>query len=62
MQDFSLLNYFQYGHLPEELQEVSKPFHDLATEVTRRRPASAATIECLKALLIAKDWAVRSML
>jgi len=25
-----LLRYFSYGHLPEKLQEISKPFSELA--------------------------------
>jgi hypothetical protein len=55
-----MLELFEYKHLPEHLQEISKPFHDLAHEVAQRstqRPAEQMT--CLRKLLEAKDCAVR---
>jgi hypothetical protein len=55
-----MLELFAYGHLPEHLQAISKPFHDLAWETAQRptqRPAEQMT--CLRKLLEAKDCAVR---
>lgn len=57
-----ILVYFQYSHLPEQLQEVSKPFGDLAFEMARDLPSSAETSACLRKLLEAKDCAVRAAL
>lgn len=55
-----LLELFAYEHLPEHLQEISKPFHDLANTVAQRRtPRGAEQTTCLRKLLEAKDCAVR---
>ena len=57
-----MLQLFDYEHLPPELQEVSKPFSDLAHQVAERtalRPAEAMT--ALRKLLEAKDCAVRAV-
>jgi len=59
MQDLSL-RHFSYDHLPQELQTVSKLFHDLAVDVTTRLPASHQTQLFLDHLLMAKDAAVRA--
>lgn len=55
-----LLELFAYEHLPEHLQRVSKPFHDLANFVANeptQRGAEKTT--SLRKLLEAKDCAVR---
>lgn len=55
-----MLELFQYDHLPDHLQMISKPFHNLAWEMAQRptqRPAEQMT--CLRKLLEAKDCAVR---
>jgi len=57
-----LLSYFGYAHLPEKLQAVSKPFHDLAHRLADTLPASPETTVALRKLLEAKDCAVRSAL
>lgn len=54
-----MLELFAYEHLPEHLQVLSKPFHDLAWEIAQRetqRPAEQMT--CLRKLREAKDCAV----
>ena len=66
------LAYFDYEHLPEKLQKISKPFHDLAHEITNRYNSSPSKDEdagvldecimCLRKLLEAKDCAVRASL
>lgn len=62
MQDFSILRFFEYEHLPEGLQTVSKPFHTLANNLAQTLPASAEANMALRKLLEAKDCAVRSVL
>lgn len=55
-----LLELFAYGHLPEHLQEISKPFHDLANMVAQQQtPRGQEQTTCLRKLLEAKDCAVR---
>ena len=55
-----LLELFAYQHLPEHLQEISKPFNDLAQDIARRpTERGAEQTTCLRKLLEAKDCAVR---
>lgn len=56
-----LLQYFEYDHLPKHLQEVSKPFYDLAHELSEKLQGPEATV-CLRKLLESKDCAVRAAL
>ena len=59
------MKYFEYEHLPEKLQTVSKPFCELAREVAERNTFSKDPDEvemCLRKLLEAKDCAVRARL
>jgi hypothetical protein len=57
--------FFGYGHLPEELQKVSKPFYDVATQMldhlqTDLEPENVAQFEMgVQHLLAAKDAFVR---
>lgn len=57
-----MLKFFEYEHLPANLQTVSKPFCDLAREMAQRAPDSQETTVALRKLLEAKDAAVRSAL
>lgn len=57
----ALLAFFSYSHLPEDLQEVSLPFCELATTVAHTLTGAEATV-CLRKLLEAKDCAVRAKL
>lgn len=58
-----LLPYFAYEHLPERLQEVSRPFSVLAHQVAGLQVADGAEqTTALRKLLEAKDCAVRSIL
>ena len=57
-----VLKFFAYGHLPERLQAVSRPFADLAQQVAERAPDNQETTVALRKLLEAKDAAVRAML
>lgn len=62
MEDHPLLRFFNYEHLPEHLQEISKPFGDLARRIAEELPANAERDVALRKLLEAKDCAVRSIL
>jgi hypothetical protein len=57
----AILQYFQFDHLPEHLQEVSRPFCELANDVALKYSGPEATV-CLRKLLEAKDCAVRAKL
>ena len=56
------LKYFTYEHLPENLQKVSMPFCQLATELACLSPNNPETAVALRKLLEAKDAAVRASL
>ncbi len=58
---FALLKFFKCEHLPPALQDVSKPFCELAHSVANRLTGPEATV-CLRKLLEAKDCAVRAAL
>ena len=57
-----LLQFFAYEHLPEGLQEISKPFSTLAHTMSAVLPLNAETTVMLRKLLEAKDCAVRARL
>lgn len=57
-----IMQFFDYSHLPHFLQVVSKPFHDLATEVVNELPRNPERTVALRKLLEAKDCAVRALL
>ena len=58
-----ILEYFEYKHLPDNLQSVSKQFHDLAHNLVDLMPARTDQQEvALQKLLEAKDAAVRAFL
>lgn len=61
-EEYPILQYFQYGHLPPHLKLVSAPFCTLAWKLVRTLPHNAETEEALRKLLEAKDAAVRSAL
>lgn len=57
-----LLQFFAYKHLPEHLQEISKPFGDMAEWIVNSLPSNAERTTALRKLLEAKDCAVRAKL
>ena len=57
---YPILRYFEYAHLPEPLQEVSKVFCDLAHQMALELPHCPETSSGLRKLLEAKDCAVRA--
>lgn len=58
-----LLEYFAYDHLPEHLQWVSQPFHDLAHNLAHNMDLNGPELTVgLRKLMEAKDCAVRAAL
>ncbi|MCJ8352360.1 hypothetical protein [Moritella sp.] len=55
-----IMQFFKYSHLPEHLQEISKPFCELADQLVSTLPHNAETSVALRKLLESKDAAVRS--
>jgi hypothetical protein len=57
-----MLKWFEYAHLPEKLQEVSKPFGMLAMHIATGIASGPERTVALRKLLEAKDAAVRAAL
>ncbi|MGW6498559.1 hypothetical protein [Nonomuraea angiospora] len=58
----AIARYFEYAHLPQHLQAVSKPCHDLAEQMIRELPDGPELTAGLRKLLEAKDCFVRAAL
>lgn len=57
-----LLQFFEYKHLPEHLQEISAPFHFLAHRMVALLSSNPERSAGLRKLLEAKDCFVRAKL
>lgn len=57
-----MLQFFEYKHLPEHLQSVSRPFGELAKQIVETLPSNPERTVALRKLLEAKDCAVRALL
>jgi len=57
-----MLKWFAFAHLPEHLQEVSRPFGELAQLICSTIDAGPERTVALRKLLEAKDAAVRAKL
>ena len=57
-----IMQYFNYEHLPQQLQAVSKPIGDLAKQLDNSLKPSAEKSAGLRKLLEAKDCFVRASL
>lgn len=57
-----ILQFFAYAHLPDHLQEVSKPFGELALSIVKVLPRNPERTVALRKLLEGKDAAVRAKL
>lgn len=55
-----ILKYFDYKHLPEKLQKVSKPFSELAHQMDEDLEGCSELNAGLRKLLEAKDCFVRA--
>lgn len=58
----SILQFFAFEHLPEHLQEVSRPFFGLASLIVATLPHNPERTVAMRKLLEAKDAAVRAKL
>lgn len=56
-----LLRHFEHAHLPNHLQEIARPIHDLAHEMAGKLAGPELTAG-LRKLLEAKDCLVRAAL
>ena len=52
--------FFAFEHLPAHLQEVSRPFAELAAKILETLPRNPERTVALRKLLEAKDAAVRA--
>lgn len=57
-----MMQFFAFEHLPAHLQEASRQFHSLATDIVRFVPRNPERTVALRKLLEAKDCAVRAMI
>ena len=55
-----MLKFFTYAHLPEHLQEISKPFGVMAEHLVAILPRNPERTVALRKLLEAKDAFVRA--
>jgi hypothetical protein len=62
MQNERMLKWFEFAHLPPHLQEVSRPFGELASKVCEVCESGPERTVALRKLLEAKDAAVRAKL
>jgi hypothetical protein len=60
--DDPIRQFFAYSHLPSGLQEISKPFGDMADWIVGKLPRNPERTVALRKLLEAKDAAVRARL
>lgn len=57
-----ILQFFKFAHLPPALQEVSRPFGELAEKIVSTLPRNTERAVALRKLLESKDAAVRAKL
>ncbi|WP_417536323.1 hypothetical protein [Methylophaga sp.] len=57
-----IMKFFEYSHLPNYLQEVSRPIGDLARSMDEQLDDSPEKLAGLRKLLEAKDCLVRAKL
>lgn len=55
-----IMQFFEYEHLPEKLQQVSAPFWAMAHQIVSTLPQNPERTVALRKLLEAKDAAVRA--
>ena len=58
----TILQFFEYAHLPPPLQTVSLPFYALAHALVNTLPQNQERTVALRKLLESKDCAVRAMI
>jgi hypothetical protein len=60
MERDAIMQFFSYSHLPPAMQEISKPFCELAERIESTLPRNAERTVALRKMLEAKDAAVRA--
>jgi hypothetical protein len=55
-----IMQFFEFNHLPTELQDVSRPFQSMAGFIVNTIPRNPERTVALRKLLEAKDAAVRA--
>lgn len=60
--DEPIMQFFAWAHLPPHLQQISKPFGELAVTIVNSTPRNPERTVALRKLLEAKDAAVRACL
>jgi hypothetical protein len=56
-----ILQFFAYAHLPAHLQEVSRPFSEMAYRMVETLPRNPERTVALRKLLESKDASVRAL-
>lgn len=59
---YPILDFFQYKHLPENLQKISAPLGEIAEKMAETLPDGPEVSAGLRKLLEAKDCFVRAAL
>jgi hypothetical protein len=62
MENEHILQFFAFEHLPPHLQDISRPFSEMATSIVETLPRNPERTVALRKLLEAKDAAVRAVL
>jgi hypothetical protein len=57
-----ILQFFAYSHLPADLQDISRPFGELAKLIEEALPDNPEKTVAFRKLLESKDGAVRAFL
>lgn len=57
-----MLQFFEYKHLPPTLQDISRPFWEMAQHICDTLPSNPERTAGLRKLLEAKDCIVRAKL
>ena len=57
-----MMQFFAFAHLPAHLQQISRPFGELAEQIVTTLPRNPERTTALRKLLEAKDCAVRAQL
>lgn len=60
--DEPILQFFAYAHLPSHMQDVSRPFGEMAESIVNTLPRNPERTVALRKLLEAKDAAVRAFI
>jgi hypothetical protein len=56
------MQFFSFEHLPPKLQDVSRPFGELAEKIVETLPRNPERTIALRKLLEAKDASVRALI